>query len=261
MIGISVVSTFSGFPYGDGPDWPALTSSRDPRTGLHILNQRRLEVPPWFYKFLKGCTSIAWCVLIPLQHNTALRKRFPAWHRRSGYLIAALSVELGVSGYYMVFRGWTTTHRSFFHIHRLYGLPLPGFAWPTFDAALVPLGIFFYGSMVMMIATARKRQFESHRQWAVIHSSWGYAIAVERALALVVYIFGWVLHCLPPSLKHGLLHVPEDYEGKLRAELGSLAWTLWMAGIIIIAWTYQEWSRAGVVSAWKEKHVQLKKVV
>jgi hypothetical protein len=57
------------------------------------------------------------------------------------------------------------------------------------------------------------------------------------------------------------LHVPEDYEGKLQAELGSLAWTLWMAGIIITTWTYQEWSRAGVVSAWKERHAQLKKVV
>jgi hypothetical protein len=34
-----------------------------------------------------------------------------------------------------------------------------------------------------------------------------------------------------------------------------------MAGIIITTWTYQEWSRAGVVSAWKERHAQLKKVV
>jgi hypothetical protein len=251
MIFISIVSTLQTFPYGDGPDWPALTSSRDPRSGLHILNQRRLEVPAAFYKLLKGCTSILWCVLIPLQHNQALRQRFPAWHRRGGYLATGLSVELGLAGYWMVVRGWTTTHENFFHIHRMYGLSLPGFAWPTFDAALVPLGIFFYSSMVMTIATARRKQFEAHRRWAMIHSSWGYAIAVERALMLALYAAGWLLHALPPAIKHDLLRVPTDYDGKLQAELGALAWSLWIAGIIVTVWIYRQGSGAGIISAWR----------
>lgn len=103
-----------------------------------------------------------WSILIPLQHSTTLRRRWAWVHRLDGYITALLSFELGAVGYYMMYRGWLTTHPDPLHLHSIYGFGIPPFAWPTFSCSLVVLGVFYYWSLIMMVRTARWRH-DRHR--------------------------------------------------------------------------------------------------
>ncbi|KGQ03252.1 hypothetical protein BBAD15_g11517 [Beauveria bassiana D1-5] len=235
-------------PFGDGVDWPVLTSFRDPRSSLNILNHRSQTTPDWLYKGAKGAAAILWSILIPMQHSTSIRRRWPKFHRRSGYTVILLSIELAIAGYYMTSQKLVTTHNDWYHIHTFYNarIPIPLLWWPTFDVAIVILGLFYFLSLYKLYISIRSKKIEAHRRWAVFHSMTGYAIAIERLIAVLVLGIGWVLHSLPEHVQSEWLRLPRDISGKLEVEVSALAWTLTAAGSAVALWTYIEWRRAAV---------------
>jgi hypothetical protein len=210
---------------------------------LHILNQRALEVPRFVYVGLKAIPSMLWCALIPFQHNDAVRKWWPGLHRFNGYAILLLSLDLGLTGFWMLNRGMSTTHKDFFHIHTFYGLYLPILAWPTFEASLWILGPAYFYSMMRVAESGWLRDYEVHRKWSVFHTVCGYAIAIERVVAVAVNIVGWILTCLPLAIQTDLLRIPQEPAAKADVELAALAWTNISAGYLGVYWIYHEWSK------------------
>lgn len=168
-------------------------------------------------------------------------------HRFDGYIAALLSLELGVAGYYMSYRGWLTTHPDPLHLHSIYGVKIPPFAWPTFATSLVAMGPLYFLSLFKMVAAARARRIEKHRRWAVLHSMSGYTIAIERGLALGVNAGAKVLHRVPDTLKYGWLHLPTSWDGILDAEVSALAWTVAAANVVVAWWIYCQLSGSGLL--------------
>lgn len=118
-------------------------------------------------------------------------------------MVIFLSIELAMAGYYMSSQGMVSTHENWYHIHSFYGsnIPIPLFWWPTFDVTIVILGLFYFVSPYKLWATIRALNVESHRRWAVFHSMTGYAISIERFIAVLMMAVGWVLHVLRKILK------------------------------------------------------------
>ncbi|KAJ6783331.1 hypothetical protein PWT90_08682 [Aphanocladium album] len=232
--------TFTAAPFGDGPDWPVLTSFRDPRSLLNILNHRSQTTPAWLYKGAKGATAILWSILIPAQHSQYIRRWYPGFHRRSGYMVILLSIELAVAGYYMSSQGLVTTHPNWYHVHTFYStkIPLPLLWWPTFNVSITILGLFYFLSLYKLYSSVRMKRLEAHRRWAVFHSMTGYAISIERFIAVIVLGFGWLLTTLPDTFQTQRLRLPKDIDGKLEVEVSALAWTLTAAGATVALWTY-----------------------
>lgn len=202
-------------------------------------------MPHWFYVGLKGAPSALWCFLIPLQHNATIRRRRPLIHRFDGYIAAILSFELGAAGYYMMYRGWLTTHPNPLHIHSIYSLKFPPFAWPTFATSLVILGPLYFLSLFKMVLAARARRFEKHRRWAVLHSMSGYRIAIGRALGIGLTLAARLLHSMSETLKYGWLELPTDWSNILDAEVSAFAWTVGAANFIVGVWVYRQLSQNG----------------
>ena len=173
----------------------------------------------------------------------------PKFHRQAGYTIILLSIELALAGYYMAARQMVTTHANFFHIHTLYGtyIPIPLFSWPTFNFAIVILGVFYFISLFKLFTAIRAKKVESHRRWAVFHSMTGYAIAIERVFTVAVLSLGWALHALPPPFRR-MLSVPRNIEDKIDVEVAALAWTLMAAGVVVGVWAYREFYNKGLAS-------------
>lgn len=98
-----------------------------------------------------------------------------------------------------------------------------------------------------MVSTARARHLEKHQQWAVLHSMSGYAIAIERALALGLSLVARIIHRLPDTVKLDWLKLPTERSDILDAEVGAFAWTVAAAIVIMHCWVYSElkpkWSR------------------
>lgn len=183
-----------------------------------------------------------------------MRRRWPKFHRRSGYIVILLSIELAVAGFYMSSQGLVTTHSNWYHMHTLYNtkVPLPLLWWPTFDVAIAVLGVFYFLSLYKLYVSIRSKKIEAHRRWAVFHSMTGYAISIERLIASLVLGFGWALHTLPERVQRDWLRLPRDINGKLEVEVSALAWTLTAAGSAVALWTYTEWTRAGVLG--RQRH-------
>lgn len=184
-----------------------------------------------------------------MQHSESIRRRYPGFHRQSGYTVILLSAELAIAGFYMSSQSLVTTHAKWYHIHSFYNtkLPIPLLSWPTFNVAIAILGVFYFLSLYKLYASIRRKKIESHRRWAVFHSMTGYAISIERLIAAAVLGIGWLLSTLPERVQDEWLFLPRDIDGKLRVEVSALAWTLMAAGATVAAWTYSEWARAGLV--------------
>lgn len=93
-------------------------------------------------------TGAAVTLLAPLQLSTALRARFPAWHRWSGRVLVAGALITGIAGLiYIAQRG-------------------------TIGGMWMDIGFALYGSLLILTAGqamrhARARRFTQHRAWAL----------------------------------------------------------------------------------------------
>jgi len=152
----------------------------------------------------------------------------------------------------MVYRGWLTSHENFFHLHSLYGIRLPFFAWPTFAASLFVLGVPYLVSLYKMVAAARARRFEEHRKWAVLHTISGYTIAIERLISAGINGIARVMHILPDWIKIDWLDFPTTTSKIIDAEVAALAWTVAAALAIVGVWAYQEGCLTNISTAVKK---------
>lgn len=197
-----------------------------------------------------------------MQHSQTIRRNNLPFHRLTGYIVILLSIDLGLAGYYMSSQGLVITHRDWYHIHSLYGtpIPIPLLFWPTFNSAIAILGVFYFYSLYKLLVTVRGHKIESHRRWAVFHSMTGYAISIERLMTILVSTVGWVLHFLPQDVQDGWLKLPRDVESKAEVEMSALAWTLTAAGVIVATWAYSEFGPGNVVQI-KAKSTEHKKSI
>lgn len=167
-----------------------------------------------------------------------------------------LSVELGLIGHYMHLSGMITSHEKWYHVHAFAGVP--PFIWPTFMFDLFILGFFYFLSLYKLVATIKAGNVASHSRWASFHSMTGYAISIERLAAVAVLLVGWTLQRLPRHVQRDWLRLPLDPEGKFAVEVGALAWTLAVAGMVIAGWSYRTF---GHLAPWSGQNKVVEVVV
>ena len=105
-------------------------------------------------------------LLAPLQLIPALRLRRHGVHRRMGYVLLACGIPFGVTGLYFSFRE-------------------PSFGLLGAAASALGGGWFLYCGTRAYVAI-RRREIENHRAWMLRALAMAYAIAVIRAISLIV---------------------------------------------------------------------------
>ncbi|HUO84907.1 MAG TPA: DUF2306 domain-containing protein [Thermoanaerobaculia bacterium] len=108
-------------------------------------------------------------VLAPIQFSRTMRSRHRGWHRWSGRLILLLAVPVGISGL-------------------LFGLLMP-FSGLLESSAIALFGTLFFWSAVRGFLSARRRDFNAHREWMIRMCGVAFGVSTVRlvgiALALV----------------------------------------------------------------------------
>jgi len=127
-------------------------------------------------------------LLAPLQLSARLRRRYTSVHRWLGYLLLLLAIPFALSGLYIALRD--------------------PFFGPVGAAAAVVAGLLFIHAGVRAYLAIRAGDRRRHRAWMLRFLALAYAIAVIRALSLVVlaiipmgpralgppmFWFGWTL--------------------------------------------------------------------
>lgn len=180
---------------------------------------------------------------MPLQHVDSLRKKWPALHRLSGYVILTISLLLSISGYYFLIYKHAYSHENIFHLHNLNGLsPIP---WPTFALSTSLVGPLYWLSMYKTAVTARARDFVRHRKWAVMHTIFASIISTERLGIVIMYAIGFALSTLPQDKVHDFFGVGYTVEEMAEAELSVFAFANAIALTSVISWLSYEFGRAG----------------
>ena len=106
-------------------------------------------------------------VLAPLQLSTWLRRRYTAVHRSLGYLLLLLAIPFALTGLYIAVRN------------------------PIFGAvgavAAVIAGVLFIHAGVRAYLAIKAGDRRRHREWMLRFLALAYAIAVIRALSMIVF--------------------------------------------------------------------------
>ncbi|KAK2591969.1 hypothetical protein QQS21_010341 [Conoideocrella luteorostrata] len=250
LIPLSVVMVFFagvglvGVPaFLHGQDFPLFTTMRLPDTGEHFLSQRRETAPFWLYQGLHTIPAITWSILMPLQHMDSFRKKYPEFHRTSGYFILSGSLVLSLSGLSFLILKHAHTHADVFHLHDLNGWS--AFKWPTFELSLYLLAPPYWFSLYKTAVTARAKNFVNHRKWAVLHTITASIISLERISLLGSLAFGWALTILPRDKVHEFFQVDQTVSAMAAAELDMFAFINVFAFGGAMAWMFYEFRRAG----------------
>lgn len=214
--------------------------------GKHFLEWRRRYSPRWIYHGLHAAPAIIWSILVPLQHIEIIRKRWPALHRGGGYIVLTGSLVLSMTGYWLNAREQTYTHENLWHLHNLSGLSPIG--WPTFALTTWLLGPPYLFTLFRTAQTARNKNFDSHRRWAVAHSICAYAISLERLAVFATLFAGWILALFPKERVYQILNLPDTMEAKASAELDTFALANVVGGVLAIWWFISEWRASGYLT-------------
>ena len=105
-------------------------------------------------------------LLAPLQLSSWLRRRYAVVHRSLGYLLLLLAIPFALTGLYIAVRD-------------------PFFA-PIGEVAAIIAGVLFIHAGVRAYLAIKAGDRISHRNWMLRFLSLAYAIAVIRALSLIV---------------------------------------------------------------------------
>ncbi|KAJ3494770.1 hypothetical protein NLG97_g3866 [Lecanicillium saksenae] len=226
-----------------------------PQTGEHFLTFRRRTSPALIYQGLHALPALIWSVMMPLQHVDWLRKKWPALHRSSGYAILSGSLILGLTGTWFISANHAHTHPNLFHLHTINGWAVVG--WPTFALTILLITPWYFVTMYKTAVTARKKDFLSHRKWAVLHTMIAYTISLERVGVIVFYAFGWILTFFPKEKVHGFFNnLPDTDSAIAEAELDIFALTNLFGLLMFFTWTAFELGRVGV---WRRARIDSKK--
>lgn len=182
--------------------------------------------------------AIFWCVAIPLQHIDSIRRDWKTFHRFNGYLVLLVSLIQTISGVWFLVDKQAYTHENIWHLHylKIKNAWVPPFVWPTFTAGLLVYSPVFLVTLVYTLQTARARQIEQHRRWAVLHSIAGYTIAIDRVNMTAIMAVGHVLEWLPESVKSGWLQLPARLSDIAAVETSAFAGAAFYAYIIAGFW-------------------------
>lgn len=209
------------------------------------------------YRYLHAVPAAIWSCLMPLQHIDAFRKRWPLLHRFNGYMTASGSLLFSITGSWLLAKKVTHSHENIFHLHRFPGqIPV---VWPTFDLATWSLNFPYLVSLFYTIKTARAKQFQRHRQWAVFHSGVAYLISVERLLLVSSYALGWIAAALTGNQLHQFFLAEDTMLAKAELELDMLALINVLALFAVGSWLVNEWRQAGLLT-WPKASSFLPKV-
>ena len=143
------------------------------RATIKILTQQQssgfeavFNYPVWgVLHFLPG---LLFMTLVPLQLWPAFRNRHRVFHRRSGRMLVAAGVVLGVSGVTFPFR---MPERPF-----------------SERVAMTTFFAFFLFFLFKAFAAVRRRDFARHREWMIRWFAVGLAITAQRVLATVFFL-------------------------------------------------------------------------
>jgi uncharacterized membrane protein len=113
--------------------------------------------------------GMAFLLLAPLQLVPRFRRRSAGIHRRMGYLLLGLAVPFAATGFYLSIRD------PFFG---MVGASASGLA-----------AVWFVCCGLRAYAAIRLRDIDAHRRWMLRALAMAYAIAVIRAISLIVFAF------------------------------------------------------------------------
>ncbi|OAR02971.1 hypothetical protein LLEC1_07106 [Akanthomyces lecanii] len=243
-------ASFYGFPDPQPGDKAILFRTSRMPSGEHFINFRIRTAPAWLYQGLHALPAIIWSIAMPLQHSEKLRKKWPVFHRKMGYIILSLSLVLSMTGYVFLVKKHTYSHENIFHMHSIRNFPIK---WPTFDFATWLLGPPYWITLYKTAATARAKNFVQHRKWAVLHTLWAYIISAERLGVLVIYAIGFAVSSFPQDLVHEYLGVGYTNEEMAEAELAVFALANPMAvGFVFSWWAYEFGLVTYLRGVWKQ---------
>ena len=190
------------------------------------------------YGGLHAAPAILWSIMIPLQHVDSLRTRWPAFHKGSGYIILSISLLLSMTGYWFYISKHAYTHTDWFHIHDFNGLsPI---SWPTFELSTFAFAPVYWLTLYKTAATARSKDFASHRKWAVLHTMAASVISLERVGLVILYTVGYALTLFPRERGHEFFNVADTNDAMAAAELDMFAFANVIGFVLLLTWVFYE---------------------
>lgn len=196
------------------------------------------------YGGLHAAPAIVWSLLIPFQHVDSLRKKYPAMHRTSGYIILSISLLLSMTGYWFYFSKNAYSHANWRHMHNLNGWSSIG--WPTFEASTFALAPFYWVSLYKTAVAAKDKDFVRHRKWAVLHTMFASIISLERVGIVILYGIGFASTLFTTAAQvHEYFGIPDTLEAIAAAEMDMFAFANLIALTLLLSWMAYEFGRAG----------------
>lgn len=195
------------------------------------------------YGGLHAAPAIVWSLLIPFQHVDSLRRKWPAMHKTSGYIILSISLLLSMTGYWFYLSKHAYSHANWLHLHTLNGWSSVG--WPTFEASTYILAPFYWVSLYKTAVTAKAKDFARHRKWAVLHTMFASIISLERVSLVILYGFGFATTLFSTAQVHEFFGIPNTLEAIAAAELDMFALANVIALMLLLSWIAYEFGRAG----------------
>lgn len=122
---------------------------------------------PWL-TLIHILPGVVFMVLGPLQFNTRLRAKYPAWHRISGRIFVVCSLIIGVTALVM-------------------SIVMPAVGGVTQATATALFALYFLFALGKAFWHIRQRQIAAHRAWMIRAFATGLAVATIRPLVGLFY--------------------------------------------------------------------------
>lgn len=116
----------------------------------------------------------AWVALIPFQLHPGMRRNYPQWHRRLGYLFLGLSLSISIGIFIMQYK--RLTYDYFFP-----ELP-PRIADTTQIPATWLVTAWFAYTGIQSVQMARARKFQQHQTYMIRHIGSGIWVSTQRMI-------------------------------------------------------------------------------
>ena len=147
-----------------------------------------------------------------------------------------------MTGYWFYISKNAYSHGDWFHLHDLNGWSLIG--WPTFEATTFCLAPVYWLTMYKTAATARSKNFDSHRKWAVLHTMAASAISLERIGLVILHTVGYILTLFPSQSVHEFLNLLDTNDALAAAEQDMFAFANVIALMLLLSWVLYEFEGA-----------------
>jgi len=129
-------------------------------------------------------SAFVYAILGAFQFPTAIRRRWPGWHRAAGWLLVPAGLLVGLSGLWMtLFYPWPAGDGALLYVFRLL------------------LGSAMVGSIILGVTTIRRGDVRRHRAWMTR----GYALGLGAGTQVLTLAAGEVIAGPPSERSRALL--------------------------------------------------------